>query len=85
MFECTRCANRRTPLCELCRIVILADGADKLQSMFVDCVEPVERDEETMRAATNIMYYLSVGRALPVEEVLQYNKRLELWRREQKW
>lgn len=80
-YDCEKCANRSAITCEKCQIVILPDGAGKMPSMYVDQIDIVDRDPEAIKLATYIYYYLTMGRALPIEEVLRYNSKIEQLRR----
>lgn len=80
-YDCEKCANRSAVLCEKCQIVILPDGKGKMPSMYVDQIEIVDQDSEAIKYATCIYYYLTIGRALPVDVVLKYNAKIEQLRK----
>ena len=85
MFECTRCANRHSPLCELCTQVTSPDGTKHKPKYYVEFTgvngryagckpnRPFnsERGEE---CAKMLERYLSEGSPLPVALVMEYNK-----------
>lgn len=85
MFECTRCANRRSPLCELCSQVTSPGGTEHKPKYFVEFTgatrmwaegEP-RRPFESERGeacAKMLEEYLREGSPIPVALVMEYNK-----------
>lgn len=88
MFECTRCANRRTPLCELCTQVTAPDGTESKPKYFITLTEfmpsgqyrRLEGRAET--CAELLELYLRTGWPLPVAIVMEYNGHIEKKREE---
>lgn len=83
MFECTRCANRRSPLCELCTQVTAPDGTESKPKYYIyyDGSMPAGQYRRlTGRAETCaelLELYLRSGWPLPVGIVMEYNSHVE--------
>lgn len=79
MFECKRCANRRSPLCEICTQVTSPDGTEHKPKFYVEFNDVVgkttqELGERGQSCREMLERYLSNGMALPVALVMEYNK-----------
>lgn len=83
MFECTRCANRRSPLCELCSQVTSPDGTEHKPKYYIEFekVMPLsakrELNERGEECAEMLEMYLNHGWPLPVSLVMEYNAHVE--------
>ena len=88
MFECNNCANRRSPLCELCTQVTAPDGTESKPKYFITLTEfmpcgqyrRLERRAET--CAQLLELYVRSGWPLPVGIVMEYNGHIEKLREE---
>ncbi len=83
MFECNNCANRRSPLCELCTQVTSPDGTKHKPKYYVEFTGDSGKYDVDGRPITNprgeecakkLERYLREGSPLPVALVMEYNK-----------
>ena len=88
MFECSNCANRHSPLCELCTQVTAPDGTESKPKYFITLTEfwpcgqyrRLEGRAET--CAQLLELYVRSGWPLPVGIVVEYNGHIEKLREE---
>lgn len=88
MFECSNCANRHSPLCELCTQVTAPDGTESKPKYFITLTEfmpsgqyrRLEGRAET--CAQLLELYVRSGWPLPVGIVMEYNGHIEKLREE---
>ena len=88
MFECNNCANRHSPLCELCTQVTAPDGTEHKPKYFITLTEfmpsgqfrRLEGRAET--CAELLELYVRSGWPLPVGIVMEYNGHIEKLRDE---
>lgn len=83
MFECTRCANRRSPLCELCSQVTSPDGTEHKPKFYIEFASESGKYDADARpfknergeaCAQRLERYLREGSPLPIALVMEYNK-----------
>ena len=78
-YNCADCANRRTPLCNLCRHIKKPSGSVSKPTMYVGMRLEINADR-SIRAknlATLIEGYIRSGMTIPTAVVLEYNKLTE--------
>ena len=88
MFECKRCANRRSPLCETCSQVTSPDGTEHKPKYYVEFTgvtrmtvddaprRPFKR-ERGEAYARMLEEYLREGSPIPIALVMEYNRHAE--------
>lgn len=83
MFECKNCANRGSPLCELCTQVTSPDGTEHKPKYYVyfNSVIPFSAKRQMEGRGEHIAkaleMYLRAGWPLPVSLVMEYNRHTE--------
>ena len=77
-YECRLCANRGTPLCELCTVITHPDGSKTRPKHFVRHTQiPLEAVKSTDRAEWLAQYveaHLQSRTPIPLEIVMKYNE-----------
>lgn len=83
VYSCSSCANRRSPLCEICTKITTPDGNEKKPVYYVEYdgsmpggqYRRLEGRAET--CAELLELYLRSGWPLPVAMVMEYNGHIE--------
>ena len=82
-YDCAGCANRRSPLCELCTQVTAPDGTESKPKYYIEleAVVPLfakrELSDRGEECALMIEKHLNARCALPVSLVMEYNSHVE--------
>lgn len=80
-YECSRCANRRSPLCELCTTVRSPGGKESKPKYYIEFTGVTRmfarRNELSKRGEEcrmKLSEYLVFNEPLPVSLVMEYNE-----------
>lgn len=90
-WNCTRCANRRSPLCELCTTIQSPDSLPGEPKYFIELegAIPIERtselNERGRACGEMIEKYLWAGSPVPIALVMEYNKHVDRCGKEKIW
>ena len=82
-YECKRCANRGSPLCELCSSITSPGGRERKPKYYVEFtgVTPRFKNNELSKRGIEcrrmLEEYIYLGEPLPVALVVEYNKLVE--------
>ena len=83
-YSCRTCANRKTPLCELCTRIQYTDGTESKPKYYITLDEEVLEGFFKYRGARGaaettrfLKYCIERGFPLPVGTVMAYNARVE--------
>ena len=82
-FDCSRCCNKRTPLCNSCSIITASDGTVSKPKYFVGLSDEEIRVIEDSGAdiledlALYIVRSVELGVPIPVALVMLWNRKVE--------
>ena len=80
-YDCRRCVNRSSPLCELCTWITSPGGIQHKPRFFIEQGDPTTQrtasDPDTERLARYLLDCINARVPIPTSLVLQYNKKTE--------
>lgn len=86
-FECKRCVNRASPLCEICTTITSPGGKENkpryyvkqgdIENPIVKITFPHNKSEVCKKKALSIGVFLQNGVPIPMKLVMEYNRLAE--------
>lgn len=83
IYDCARCANKRTPMCTACSVVTAPDGTRSKPKYFVGLsdeeIHVIEESGDDMLEdlALYIVRSIELGVPIPVALVMLWNRKVE--------
>lgn len=78
-YDCGKCTNRNTPMCDACNYAKSPSGKISRPTMFTESVNISTHMNAALLEANRIIINAAIsGASIPVGAVLRYNKLMEI-------
>ena len=72
-FDCSKCLNRSTVLCEHCNYIEKPSGKTSKPTHFEEDIGSNEKAERAVSLTSLIGYRLKIGKPIPLAWIIEYN------------
>ena len=72
-YDCSKCLNRCTPICEQCNYIETPSGGMSEPTRFIEDIGENKTAERAVVLTSLIGYRLKIGKPIPLSWIIEYN------------